>query len=133
MSYITTISIPVVFDARSDAEARIRLREILMAFAQSNVLPGIEISDAPTAEALEEFAPYEPLRRVPADDLDAGQTPDVFVTADGYRLEHAWGQAGNRLWTDGDLIFQEDEHGWPVDDTDLSRLDGYFLDGPSPY
>jgi hypothetical protein len=68
--YVTTISIPVVFYADNDAEARESLEKLLWHFATDVSLGelrntiGAEVSDAPTAYALEEQLPYEPLRRV---------------------------------------------------------------------
>jgi len=69
--YVTTISIPIVFDAFDDVEARARLEELLTHFALDGVTLGAlrdkfsaEVSDAPTADGLEESLPYEPLRTV---------------------------------------------------------------------
>lgn len=74
--YVTTINIPIVFDADSDQEARERLELLLEHFAQDVTLGtlrdelGAEISDAPTADRLQESLRYQPLRTVSLGDSE---------------------------------------------------------------
>lgn len=127
MAYTATISVPVVFDAASDAEARIRLQEVTFYIAQNALKHELgEITDAPGVLSFDEVLPYEAPRPVLVDD---DEDVDVFVTADGYRLQHAWDEdhPGVRVWTDGNLTFASDEFGWPVDATDATRVEGHFL------
>lgn len=77
--YVTTISLPLSFEADSDDQARLIVEHLTQFLAAASLPHETEIYDAPHVEALEESLPYHALRAVYTDNAaDNGRfTPTV--------------------------------------------------------
>lgn len=151
--YTAEIRIPVSFDADDDATARLRLEHIANVLTDVSIPHDGEVFDAPGLW-LADNPPYEQQRILmdPAQlrlfgdepDMIAGDPDDcdscrelrddrlatyraympdrslAFVTSDGYLLN-----PDGLGWTDGDLEFESDDSGHPVDVWG-KRLSGHF-------
>lgn len=120
-SHVTTVT---VIDPDTNLPVDVEIRKMangLMVGLDGNYLETISDDEHPNS-------PYNDGVKLIVPDNEAGY---CFVTSDGFTLSRVNREDGTAVFTDGDLIFEIDNEGYPLSLSGSERLEGKWDDEPA--